>query len=120
MAQTFSDMLRLYYPLPNKYWLHDASRWDDWVLQDRVRKFTDDNKELAAQLHNQMKAMKSGQQKAASNKSAKKSAVGRGALNCSDLSSSRGSEERNSNSFGASQSARGPRRNRDYDLESVS
>lgn len=83
-------------------------QWDDWVPQDRVRKFTEENKELAAQLHSQMKAL---QQKAP------KSATKRGGrANGSDFSSARGSEERHV----AAQGGRGPRRNRDYDLEPVS
>jgi hypothetical protein len=88
--------------------------WDDWVPQDRVRKFTEENKELAAQLHAQMKAL---QQK--SGPSAAKSATKKGTrANGSDFSSARGSEERHVST--ATQSGRGPRRNRDYDLENVS
>jgi hypothetical protein len=87
---------------------HVMKQWDDWVPQDRVRKFTEENKELAAQLHSQMKAL---QQKAP------KSATKRGGrANGSDFSSARGSEERHV----AAQGGRGPRRNRDYDLEPVS
>ncbi|POS85881.1 hypothetical protein EPUL_002864 [Erysiphe pulchra] len=85
-----------------------------WKKTDRVRKFTDENKEIAAQLHNQMKATKSNQQKLAINKSGKRAAGGRVAG--SDLSSTRGSEERHT-SVTTSQSIRGPRRNRDYELE---
>lgn len=87
------------------------NRWDDWVPQDRVRKFTDENKELAAQLHNQMKML---QNKAP--KSVTKGKAGR--ANGSDFSSARGSEERHASA--AAQSSRGPRRHRDYDLENVS
>lgn len=87
--------------------------WDDWVPQDRVRKFTDENKELAAQLHTQMKLL---QQKAP--KSSAKAKAGR--ANGSDFGSSgRGSEERHA-SVAAAGGGRGPRRNRDYDLEQVS
>jgi hypothetical protein len=87
-------------------------QWDDWVPQDRVRKFTEENKELAAQLHNQMKAL-SKQSKAGGKK-------GQGAkANGSDFSSARGSEERTASV--AAQSGRGgQRRNRDYDIENVS
>jgi hypothetical protein len=93
---------------------HVIPSWDDWVPQDRVRKFTDENKELAAQLHAQMKAL---QQKSAP--SAAKSATKKGTrANGSDFSSARGSEERHVST--AAQSGRGPRRNRDYDLENVS
>lgn len=90
-----------------------GTSWDDWVPQDRVRKFTDENKELAAQLHNQMKLL---QQKAP--KSVGKGQGKRGA-NGSDFSSARGSEER-TGSVAATPGRGGPRRNRDYDLEHVS
>ncbi|TQS36511.1 hypothetical protein Golomagni_03037 [Golovinomyces magnicellulatus] len=93
--------------------------WDDWILQDRVRKFTEANKELASQLQYQVKASKSGQQKTSSSKSGKRVTGGRGTVPSSDLSSTRGSEERNA-SVPLSQSVRGPRRNRDYDVETVS
>jgi mortality factor 4-like protein 1 len=82
--------------------------WDDWVPQDRVRKFTEENKELATQLHNQMKQLQNG------GKGAQKKGGAR--TNGSDFSSARGSEERHASV--AAQSGRGPRRNRDYDLES--
>ncbi|CZS87984.1 related to Chromo domain protein Alp13 [Rhynchosporium graminicola] len=86
--------------------------WDDWVPQDRVRKFTEENKELAAQLHNQMKALQN-----PSRGAPKSTTKGRGGrANGSDFSSARGSEERYASV--AAQSGRGgPRRNRDYDLE---
>ncbi|TVY81888.1 Chromatin modification-related protein eaf3 [Lachnellula suecica] len=73
--------------------------WDDWVPQDRVRKFTDENKELAAQLHTQMKALQSRPTKALGKKGGK-------AANGSDLSSTRGSEERHT-SAAATAGARG-------------
>ena len=87
--------------------------WDDWVPQDRVRKFTDENKELAAQLHTQMKILQ--QKTPRSGTVSKKGARANGG---SDLSSARGSEERTGSA--AAQIGRGPRRNRDYDLEQVS
>lgn len=86
--------------------------WDDWVPQDRVRKFTEENKQLAAQLHEQMKAL---QGKPAP--SASKSAKSKGRANGSDFSSARGSEERGS--MAAQGGGRAPRRLRDYDLEQV-
>lgn len=86
------------------------NQWDDWVPQDRVREFTPENKELAAQLHTQMKALQK----------IPKSAVKKGGkTNGSDFSSTRGSEERHT-SAAAAPGGRGPRRNRDYDLEHVS
>ncbi|TVY49604.1 Chromatin modification-related protein [Lachnellula occidentalis] len=82
------------------------NQWDDWVPQDRVREFTPENKELAAQLHTQMKALQK----------IPKSAVKKGGkTNGSDFSSTRGSEERHTSA--AAPGGRGPRRNRDYDLE---
>jgi hypothetical protein len=86
--------------------------WDDWVPQDRVRKFTPENKELAAQLHNQMKLL---QQKAP--KSVGKGQGKRGA-NGSEISSQRDSEERMGSVAATGRGGRG--RNRDYDLEHVS
>jgi hypothetical protein len=87
-----------------------ADRWDDWVPQDRVRKFTPENKELAAQLHNQMKALQ--QRKPVGKQNIKRGANG------SDFSSARDSEERMGSV--AATGRGGPRRNRDYDLEHVS
>ncbi|KAK8107324.1 Histone acetylase complex subunit [Apiospora kogelbergensis] len=86
--------------------------WDDWVAQDRIRKFTDDNKTLAAQLQTAARLRNAG-----GSKSAKK-AIGKAAgPGESEMSSARGSEERAAtNSF----AGRGPRRGRDYELESVS
>ncbi|KAH8599130.1 MRG-domain-containing protein [Bisporella sp. PMI_857] len=82
--------------------------WDDWVPQDRVRKFTDENKELAAQLHNQMKSLQQKGPKALAGK--------KGVKNGSEFGTPRGSEERNA---GTTQTGRGRGRNaRDMDLES--
>ena len=87
--------------------------WDDWVPQDRVRKYSEENKELAAQLHVQMKTLQ--QKQTSSAKAAKKG----GRANGSDFSSARGSEERNLST--AAQGGRGgQRKNRDYELETVS
>ncbi|KFY73295.1 hypothetical protein V499_06612 [Pseudogymnoascus sp. VKM F-103] len=95
------------YKIHYKGW---KNTWDDWVPQDRVRKFTEENKQLAAQLHEQMKAL---QGKPAP--SASKSAKTKGRANGSDFSSARGSEERGS--MAAQGGGRAPRRLRDYDLE---
>jgi mortality factor 4-like protein 1 len=100
------DLQNIEKDVPN----HVIQQWDDWVPQDRVRKFTDENKELAAQLHNQMKLLQQRAPKSTTKKG--------GRTNGSDLSSARGSEERHAST--ATQSGRGPRRNRDYDLEPVS
>ncbi|OBT50081.1 hypothetical protein VE04_09668, partial [Pseudogymnoascus sp. 24MN13] len=74
------------YKIHYKGW---KNTWDDWVPQDRVRKFTEENKQLAAQLHEQMKAL---QGKPAP--SASKSAKTKGRANGSDFSSARGRGER--------------------------
>ncbi|RDA94894.1 hypothetical protein CP533_4324 [Ophiocordyceps camponoti-saundersi (nom. inval.)] len=77
------------------------STWDDWVLADRIRPFDDEHKELAAQLHAQLKHSL---QKIA--KQPKKNPRNGG-------ESARGSEER------ASSAAQGPRgrRGKDWELE---
>ncbi|OBT74287.1 hypothetical protein VF21_07371 [Pseudogymnoascus sp. 05NY08] len=98
------------YKIHYKGW---KNTWDDWVPQDRVRKFTEENKLLAAQLHEQMKAL---QGKPAP--SASKAAKTKGRANGSDFSSARGSEERGS--MAAQGGGRAPRRLRDYDLEQAS
>ncbi|KID71897.1 histone acetylase complex subunit MRG15-2, partial [Metarhizium hybridum] len=77
--------------------------WDDWVLADRIRPFDDEHKELAAQLHAQVK---SSMQK--NSKQPKKNLKGG--------DSARGSEERGS---GAPQGGRGGRRGKDWELEQV-
>jgi hypothetical protein len=93
------------YKIHYKGW---KNTWDDWVPQDRVRKFNDENKELANQLREQVKAAQ---------KTAKQPKKGT-KPNGSDFSSARGSEERNQGHTAAS--GRGPRRARDYELEQVS
>ncbi|KAF7895579.1 uncharacterized protein EAF01_009541 [Botrytis porri] len=96
---------------------HDnQNSWDDWVPQDRVMKFNDDNKELAAQLHQEMKKM-SQKPKSATSAGGKK--IG-GRTNGSDFGSGRGSEERHASVAAQGGGRGGPRRNRDYDLEQVS
>jgi hypothetical protein len=81
------------------------TRWDDWVPQDRLSKFTEDNRELAVTLRREAEAalrQRSGQ---------KSSAKKRGG---SDKSSARGSEERQS-----SVPPRGTKRGRDNEIEKV-
>lgn len=82
-------------------------RWDDWVPQERLRKLTEENKELASNLKKDMDA----QRRAATGKpappSVKKKAYG------ADLSSStRGSEDRSS---AAPQAPRGTKRGREIE-----
>ncbi|KAF2862624.1 MRG-domain-containing protein [Piedraia hortae CBS 480.64] len=64
--------------------------WDDWVPTERLRKFTDENKELAANLKKDMEA-----QRKATNKSAASSGRKRHGA-ALDVSSARGSEDRSS------------------------
>lgn len=78
--------------------------WDDWVLVDRIRPFDDEHKELAAQLHAQLKTS---MQK--TTKVPKKIVKSGG-------ESARGSEERSS---AVTQGGRGGRRGKDWDLEQV-
>ncbi|CCC07576.1 hypothetical protein SMACR_06778 [Sordaria macrospora] len=99
------------YKIHYKGW---KSSWDDWVPQDRIRKFNDENKDLAQQLLTQYKQLQSG--KAAKQTKGK---GGRGPGG-SDLSSARGSEERTAAGGTTTQNNRNPRRARDFDLETVS
>ncbi|KAH6682976.1 MRG-domain-containing protein [Halenospora varia] len=96
------------YKIHYKGW---KATWDDWVPQDRVRKFTEENKELAAQLHHQMKALQQKGPKTGFRTGGK----GNKANGGSDFSSARGSEERHTSV--AAPGRGGPRRGRDYELE---
>lgn len=95
------------YKIHYKGW---KDRFDEWAPQDRLRKFNDENKELA----DQMKAQYATHSKGGS-KQAKTKVPGK--VPGSELGSARGSEERMP---AATQSGRGPRRARDYELEHVS
>jgi len=67
--------------------------WDDWVSQERIRKLTDENKELAANLRKDMDA----QRRAASGKPSIASATKKRGLGSeAPGSSARGSEDRSS------------------------
>ncbi|KAE8359805.1 MRG-domain-containing protein [Aspergillus caelatus] len=90
---------------PYEYLVHYKgwkNTWDDWVPQDRLRKFTEENRELATTLRREAEA-------AFRQKSTKASAKKRGG---SDRSSARGSEERQMSVPG-----RGTKRARDNDIE---
>ncbi|KAK5997230.1 Chromatin modification-related protein eaf3 [Cladobotryum mycophilum] len=76
--------------------------WDDWVMVDRIRPFDDEHKELAAQLHSQLKTS---MQK--TTKLPKKNVKSGG-------ESGRVSEERGSATI---QPGRGGRRGKDWELE---
>lgn len=79
--------------------------WDDWVPQDRIRKDSEENRELAANLKAELTAALKPRPMASSTK---KKAVG------SDVSSMRGSEERQTPVTG-----RGQKRGRDNEIEKV-
>lgn len=79
--------------------------WDDWVLVDRIRPLDDEHKELAAQLHAQLRH---NMQKNV--KQPKKN------LRPGASESARGSEERASSTV---QGGRGGRRGKDWELEQV-
>ena len=82
--------------------------WDDWVLQDRLRKFTEENNELRQDL--QREANESRARTAPKSAAAKKKTAG------SDFSSARGSEERHSS---LPVTGRGSKRGRDTEIEKV-
>lgn len=96
--------------------------WDDWVTADRIRKFTDDNKQLASQLRAQATMRTQGHHgghgKGGPTITGGKKGGGPAGKAGSEMSSARGSEERAAGS--SSFAGRGPRRGRDYELESVS
>ncbi|OQV04804.1 RNA binding activity-knot of a chromodomain-containing protein [Cladophialophora immunda] len=92
-----------HYKVHYKGW---KNTWDDWVPQDRLRKPTEDNRELAAHLRQQA-ILK------ANPKMAGKTRRGQG----SEIGSGRGSEERTSSVPAAG--GRGSKRARDNDLEKV-
>ncbi|RMZ85036.1 hypothetical protein DV738_g367, partial [Chaetothyriales sp. CBS 135597] len=97
---------------PYEYRVHYKgwkNTWDDWVLQDRLRKFTEDNKELAANLKRELIQQ-------SQPKSAVKPVQSRSQKQGSDLGSGRGSEERHSS---VPAGARGTKRGRDNDIEKV-
>ncbi|KAL1305134.1 hypothetical protein AAFC00_002059 [Neodothiora populina] len=83
--------------------------WDDWVPQDRLRKHSDENIELARNLRKEMDAQRKAAAKPAPT-STRKRAFG-GDLN--PASSTRGSEERNSTA--AAPPSRGTKRGREYE-----
>lgn len=78
--------------------------WDDWVAQDRLKKFTEENRELASTLRREVEASL----RRPSKPSARRRTGG------SDRDSARGSEERQSSA------PRGTKRNRDSEIEKVS
>ncbi|EGE79285.2 chromatin modification-like protein eaf3 [Blastomyces dermatitidis ER-3] len=92
---------------PYEYRVHYKgwkNTWDDWVLQDRLRKATEENRELAATLRRDVEASMRQRTKQSSAKRRRGS----------DMSSNRNSEERHS-----STPARGTKRSRDAEIEKV-
>lgn len=88
---------------------HSAS-WDDWVPEDRLRKLNDENKVLATNLRNEFMALQRPPKPSISAATKKKTAG-------SDLSSTRGSEERHAS---LPATGRGQKRGRDNDIEKAS
>ncbi|KAI9681357.1 MAG: Esa1p-associated factor [Caeruleum heppii] len=120
MQQSDADDKRspLQYRVHYKGW---KNTWDDWVPADRLRKFTEENKELAITLKKNMEAVRQETSKSAkkapgSHKKKIATAGHTAAAQSSDFSSVRGSEERHS-SVQAGTGARGQKRGRDFDLE---
>jgi MRG len=87
------------------------TRWDDWVPQDRLRKLTEDNRELAASLRREVMQSESRQRNSKSTASSKK-----GRTQGSEIGSGRGSEERNSS---VPAGGRGTKRGKDNEIEKV-
>jgi MRG len=87
------------------------ARWDDWVPQDRLRKLTEDNRELAASLRRDAMQVESRQRNPKAATTSKK-----GRTQASEIGSGRGSEERNSS---VPAGGRGSKRGKDNELEKV-
>ncbi|KAF2090358.1 MRG-domain-containing protein [Saccharata proteae CBS 121410] len=81
--------------------------WDDWVPQDRLRKLTDENRELAANLKKEMEALRRGATQKPTPTAARKKA--------GDFSSTRGSEGRETPVTATG--SRGQKRGRDFEVE---
>lgn len=86
------------------------TRWDDWVPQDRLRKLTDENRELAKSLREVMQAesRQRNPKPAASSR--------RGRTQGSEIDSAQASEERHSS---VPTGARGTKRGKDNEIEKV-
>ncbi|KAL9609140.1 MAG: hypothetical protein Q9167_006068 [Letrouitia subvulpina] len=82
--------------------------WDDWVDEERLRRLTEENKEMAKLMRQHALDVQQRAKNATAN--AKKKAVS------SDLSSARGSEERHAS---ATTTARGQKRARNMEIEEV-
>ncbi|KAK7518590.1 MRG-domain-containing protein [Phyllosticta citricarpa] len=96
---------------PYQYKVHYKgwkATWDDWVPQDRLRKLTDENRELAASLRKEMEAIRRSSTAAKGASSSHKKKV-------TDMSSTRGSEGRETPA--GSTSLAGRKRGRDFEIE---
>lgn len=93
-----------------------SCRWDDWVMEDRLRKNTEENNELAADLFREARTQRDVEARAkkVSSSSAKRRS---GGTLGSERPSYRDSED-GSSSIAAP--ARGTKRGRDYDIEKAS
>jgi len=92
-------------------------RWDDWVTEDRLRKFDDEGKELAQSLKREFKAS---QQEREAQITKTKSIAAQGKRKSgkgSDFGSVRDSEE--PKAAQAQTQARGTKRGRDWEIEKV-
>ena len=83
-------------------------RWDDWLPQDRLRKLTDDNRELASDLRREAQASEKP-------KTPKTATFPRKRAQDSEFGSGRGSED----PYGAGPAGKGGKRGRDNDIEKV-
>ncbi|KAI9717071.1 MAG: hypothetical protein M1812_005006 [Candelaria pacifica] len=99
----------LQYRIHYKGW---KNTWDDWVPQDRLKKFTEENRQLSMNLKKEAEAQRPRHAPKAATTSSKKKAIG------SDFSSTRGSEDRHS-SVQAPTASRGQKRGRDLETEKV-
>jgi MRG len=88
------------------------TRWDDWVPQDRLRKLTEDNRDLAASLRRDVMQAENRQRNPKSALSSKK-----GRTQGSEIGSGRGSEERHSS---VPAGGRGTKRGKENEIEKVS
>lgn len=84
--------------------------WDDWVPEDRLRKFNDENKALAADL---LKDLRESQRQERAAKSKPTISLKKDKRVTSELGSVRGSEDRSS--VGAQAAPRGVKRARDWE-----
>ncbi|KAM3533463.1 hypothetical protein MY4038_003249 [Beauveria bassiana] len=101
--------------------------WDDWVLADRIRPFDDEHRELAAQLHAQLRQSMAKNSKQAGGGGPGGPGGKRGGLRGGpgpDSSGGRGSEERGGSvaaggglGLGLGRGAGGGRRGKDWELE---